>query len=323
MNHDPDRQQMQGGGDLTTILLRALLRRAPLIVAVALIVGIAAVGASFLVTPQYTASATLLPQTGSSSSGLMAAIGSFANLPLQGEQSLEGLYPVILRSDRILDGVIGQRFGYRGGQESLYSIFGVPEPAQADSVQSARRLKRLLRESVVSLSQDKKTGVMQLSVNAPQDADFAADLANALTDSLGSFIVEFNSAKAREKLNYVNQRLDEVQSELQAAESARTAFMEENRTYAASPRLSQQAGELERQVQALTAVWVELIKQLEIAKLDDDKERFSLEILDRAQPPLTRSKPNRASMGVIGTFLGGMLACLFVLGRAALRPSSA
>ena len=317
MNGDRAPRQGTESSDLTWLLLRTLGRRIVLIGAVALVVGIAAVALSYLIQPQFTATVTLLPQTGTSSTGLMAAIGNFANIPLPGgEQNLEALYPVIVRSNRLLDGIITESWTYRGETRSLYDVFGVDRAAGHDSLDATRRLKKQLREQVLAFRQDKQVGVMELSVTAPRDPAFAAELANALTDSLGRFTVAFNASKADANLDYVQRRLDEVAVELQAAESDRTRFLEDNRAYASSPRLMQAAGELERQVQALTAVWVELIKQLEIAKLDDDKERFSLEVLDRAMPPLHKSRPKRASMGIIGCLLGGLAASLFVLGRA-------
>lgn len=315
-----DRLPAQGieTNELTRLLLRTLGRNVWLIGAVALAVGVSAVALSYLIQPRFTATATLLPQTGGSTSGLMAAIGNFANIPLQGEQNLETLYPVIVRSNRILDGIIGETWDYRGSKQSLYGVFDIETAAGADSLDSTRRLKKVIRETVLSFRQDKQVGVMELAVTAPRDPRFAATLANALTDSLGGFIMAFNGSKAREKLQYLQRRIDDVTAELQVAESERTAFLEENRAYANSPRLMQTAGELERRVLALTAVWVELIKQLEIAKLDSDEERFSLEVLDRAQAPLHRSSPNRANMGIIGFILGGLIVCMTLLGRAAI-----
>ena len=74
MIHDRDPQQDAEANELTWLLLRTLGRRAVLIGTVALAVGVAAVALSYLIQPQFTATATLLPQTGSSTTGLMAAI---------------------------------------------------------------------------------------------------------------------------------------------------------------------------------------------------------------------------------------------------------
>ncbi|MFO7654514.1 MAG: Wzz/FepE/Etk N-terminal domain-containing protein [Candidatus Krumholzibacteriia bacterium] len=301
-------------GDLTVALLRALWKHAAAIVVVAIVAGILGVGLSFLVQPQFTATATLLPQATGSSGGLIAAIGSFANIALPGDRNLEALYPTIIRSSRILDGIITGSWPGRDGEVSLYEIFDLPPATGSDSLDAARRLKQHLGERVLAFHQDKQ-GVMELSVTVPGDPVFAAALANAVTDSLENFIVGFNEAQARERLQYVQRRLDEVAAELQTAESLRARFREENRAFVDSPRLMQRAGELEREVQALTAVWVELIKQLEIAKLDDNRERFSLEVLDRALPPLHRSRPNRAAMGIIGFVLGGLAASVVVIAR--------
>jgi len=180
-------------------------------------------------------------------------------------------------------------------------------------------LKKHLREQVITMSRDKNTGVMELSALVPQDPELAARFVNALTDSLNSFVEMFNGSKARQRLSYVQRRIDEVTGSLHELEDDYTRFKEENRAYRSSPRLSQIAAEKEREIQALTAVWVELIKQLELAKLEDNKERFSIEILDRAQPPLRKAKPQRASMAIVGAILGALAWSLFILGRAVQR----
>jgi uncharacterized protein involved in exopolysaccharide biosynthesis len=46
-------------------------------------------------------------------------------------------------------------------------------------------------------------------------------------------------------------------------------------------------------------------------------EEFAFRVIDRAHVPKIRFWPNRKLIVVLATFLGGMLAVLFVLGRHA------
>lgn len=316
MDNDQSRTDNTTTDDLMWLLLRTLWRHSPWIVGSALLAGMGAIAFSYTIAPKFTATATLLPEVQSNPSGLLAAVGNFANFSLpSGEQNLEALYPAIVRSNRILDGVIHRSWQYLGEPRTLYEIFDLTPADSSDSLAAPRKMKKHIREHVLSFRQDKQLGVMELSVTVPRDPEFSAVFANALTDSLGAFVVAFNANKASEKRQYIQRRIDDVTAELRRAEVTLTTFTEENRAYLSSPRLNQIAGELDREVQALTAVWVELIKQLEIAKLDDDQERHSLEVLDRAAPPLRKSSPKRASMAIIASMLGGLIACLVVLAR--------
>ena len=250
------------------------------------------------------------------SAGLLATIGSFANLPLQGDTNPENLYGVIVKSDRILEPLLDRQWEYGGKQETLFSIFGSGDPADE---RVRRSLKAKLRNRVISFSRDKTTGAMEVTAHVPRDPVFAAALANALVEQLGAFIEQFKSQKSREKLTYIEDRLTDVTARLGEYESDLARFKTENRSYAENPELQRIVNDKQRNVQAMTAVWVELTKQLEIARIDVSEDRYSIDILDRAEPALSRSRPKRPVMGLIGMILGTGAFCLILAVRHVLR----
>jgi capsule polysaccharide export protein KpsE/RkpR len=58
-----------------------------------------------------------------------------------------------------------------------------------------------------------------------------------------------------------------------------------------------------------------MLRQFEIAKLDEAKEAPALQIVDAAQPPDRKSKPARAVIVLASTLLAFVLACAFVATR--------
>ncbi|WP_280153669.1 Wzz/FepE/Etk N-terminal domain-containing protein [Piscinibacter sp. XHJ-5] len=58
-----------------------------------------------------------------------------------------------------------------------------------------------------------------------------------------------------------------------------------------------------------------MVRQYEIAKLDEAKEGATLQQVDKALPPDHKSKPSRALITIVGTLLGLLGACAFVLWR--------
>jgi len=58
-----------------------------------------------------------------------------------------------------------------------------------------------------------------------------------------------------------------------------------------------------------------MIRQYEIAKLDEAKEGPALQQVDKALPPDYKSKPSRALVALSGTLLGLLLACVWVAAR--------
>jgi uncharacterized protein involved in exopolysaccharide biosynthesis len=60
-------------------------------------------------------------------------------------------------------------------------------------------------------------------------------------------------------------------------------------------------------------------KQFEIAKIDESREGAVIQILDAAQPPERKSKPNKAVIAIIATLAAGFALLLFVFIRQALK----
>lgn len=65
-----------------------------------------------------------------------------------------------------------------------------------------------------------------------------------------------------------------------------------------------------------------MVRQYEIAKLDEAKEGPALQQIDVATPPDAKSKPARAPIAMGGTLAGLILSCLWIIGRGALSQGS-
>ena len=77
-----------------------------------------------------------------------------------------------------------------------------------------------------------------------------------------------------------------------------------------------------REVKFQEAMLGSMLRQFEIAKLDEAKDTPVLQQVDVAEPPDRKSKPSRALIVLGGTFLGFALASVFVLLRRHLRTSA-
>jgi tyrosine-protein kinase Etk/Wzc len=63
-------------------------------------------------------------------------------------------------------------------------------------------------------------------------------------------------------------------------------------------------------------------KQFELAKVDESREGAVIQVVDVAEPPERKSKPNKALIGVIATLASGFAILLFVFVRAAMNNAS-
>jgi uncharacterized protein involved in exopolysaccharide biosynthesis len=299
-------------------LVDLLWRRRKLLVVVAAACGVLGAAFSFLIPPAYTAKVSLLPQRQTKAAEL---IGQFTgqSASAYGAVSFEELYARIVKSDRVLDEAIARRWVTRAHPDSvtLFQFFGIrangPDPRQDPA--AVYRLKQALRTRVVEFTREKASGYMELRVTIGRDPQLAAALANFLVERLDAYNRLFRKAKASEQRTFVANRLEVVSGELTTAEKALAEYVSRNRAYASSPETRRLYDELAREVGAQTTVWTELRRQLELARIDENRELVSVDVLDRALPPTLRSRPHRSQFLVLGGFLGLVGAMAWVLAR--------
>jgi uncharacterized protein involved in exopolysaccharide biosynthesis len=297
-----------------------LWRRRLTIIAITAACTISMLTYSLLSPPVYTAQVTLLPQSDGANAGLLSSVASFTGLNLEAEANFEQMYGQIVLSDRLLATAIDRTWRHRDFAEetTLFEIFGVGDPQSTNERAYAEKAKLIgkLRSEVVSFYRDERSGYMALRVTVPVDSRFAADLANFLAHQLDAFNQAFRSRQAAEQEAFVRERLDEAQRGLNAAAGRLSEFVESNRSYRASPTLLQRYEELEREVQAELSVWVELRRQLELAKIERNKNTASINILDEARPPVRKSGPRHAVNGLAGIAFGVIVSLAWLVGRA-------
>ena len=119
---------------------------------------------------------------------------------------------------------------------------------------------------------------------------------------------------ASEQRFYIEKRLAQVKDSLSIAENKLKNFREENRLVA-SPALLLEQGRLLRNVDILQTVYIELNKQLEIAKIDEIKETPVLNVKELAKDPIIKAGPKRAIIFVIIMFTSLLLSALYFMFR--------
>jgi len=153
---------------------------------------------------------------------------------------------------------------------------------------------------------------MTLETSVPDEPALAADLANVLSDLLDEYGVRSRMSRAVESSSFIEERLEAARRSLEAAESRLSAFQAGNRHHADSPELSREYRQLKREAEVQSTLWIELSRQLEIARVEEVRSRTSLEILDRARPPIRPSYPNKRLFVVLGAMFGLLVGLLYV-----------
>jgi len=176
-----------------------------------------------------------------------------------------------------------------------------------------QQVSKLIRESQVSvIKPDRKLSIIQVSISSKDEA-FAKIFNEALVDKVNTFYLETKTKKTGENLRILQTQADSVRSILD--ESIAEYATATDRVPNVNPLLnSAQVESRKRQidVQATAAVYQEIVKNLEIAKVNHRNNSPLIQIIDSPRFPLKRSEIRLVKGIVLGAIIVGLLT-LFVL----------
>lgn len=165
--------------------------------------------------------------------------------------------------------------------------------------------------SLVNLNLNEKDGYIQLTAAMPEPLA-AAQLAERVQTLLQRYITEFKVEKVQSNLDFVQERFDEAGRNFEQIQQERAAFKDANKSiYSAKAQTEEE--QLDTRYNLALSVYSELAKQLEQAKIQVKETTPILTVIDPVTIPLERSKPKRALICVLFTFLGGFAGIGLVL----------
>jgi len=308
---------------LATLAFVQLWRRKILLLAWGGAIGLAFVGASYLLPVTYRSAARIIPANLVSEESDIPVGGSLLNLARSAGLSVgaggtdpSALIPEILDSDDFLRGLLDQPI-HISDEDSLPLIDLVIDSGEKDRVSAG--LDRLSGD-VLSSSYDANSGVTSLSATL-ENATAAADLANLLVPRIEAFYLDMRTSQARHEAVFIAQRLEEVGEALATAERKLADFRERNRAIVESPQLRLEEDRLAREVQVNQEVYMTLKTQQELAKIQELKSVPTLRVIEHASVPRYKHSPSRSTMGVAGFLLGIFGVALFVIVRSDRRTA--
>lgn len=268
---------------------------------------------SFLITPQFTASTTFVPEASSGArlpAGLAGVAGIAGQLGLSvGTEASRSprFYSDVLKSRELMERVLRSYYPFRPARsEALDStrLLDVLKVHGRDAADSLANGVRLL-QGLVTTQVDNQTAMVRLGVTAP-DPDLAAAVANRFIQYLNDFNTLKRQSQARERRKFVELRISEAQNELRAAEEEMRGFLERNRSWQQAPQLVFEEGRLRRQLDIRQEVYVTLRRDYETARIEEVNDTPVITVVDPAVPPSKRSKPRRSVITSLAFVLGAI-----------------
>lgn len=274
----------QAGDELSLLDLWTILWRAKyFIVALTAVFAVAAVAYALTATKWYEAQVLMSPAEENSLpalSGTLGGLASLAGMNVGGGDDTVAL--AVLKSRGFTEAFI-QEYGLL---PMFFPDSFVPEQngSGADGNRpDVRDGIRFFSDNVRTVTKDPETGLITLSIQW-KDPELAAEWANLL-------VTRLNDRMRQEALKEAETNISYLKSELEKTNVV---------------TLQQSIGRLMESE----------LQKLMLAR--GDKE-FAFKVIDRAQVPNERSKPQRTLIVVLATFVGGALAVLIVMVRRAVE----
>ncbi len=283
------------------------------IIKIVLIVSIITSGITLLISNKYRSTAIVLPDSeGSKLGGLggLADLASMAGVSVGGGKSWNELYPQIIVSEAVLKSVIYKKYKSEEFKDSVnlieYFEFDNKDPKK-NYDKTFEALAKLLE-----INADKKTRVLTLSM-VLDESQLAADIINTILFRLDDFIRNKRISSASERRKWIDQRLSDVKSDLAKGENSLKDFRERNRVIMGSPQLLLEQQRLIREVEINSTVFIELKKQLELAKIDEINTMPIINVLDAARQTTIKDSPKRSVIVIMMFLLSLLLSIGYII----------
>lgn len=222
----------------------------------------------------------------------------------------------ILLDEDFLSDFTGRKWEFKGDSLDLAAIWKMKPD------QTLPNWERVWRKEVVSVMRSPKR--INLAKNRTNgvfilDTYFESpELAQAVNQHL---IVRFNEyiredllSNSRNKREFIEERLKEVEVELARVEATLVAFMERNKDVAA-PKIFSEMERLRRTKSITQEIFLQLKKEYELAKIDELKDLPLLEIISKPTVPVVKSKSRwkllLPGVGILGFMTGLMMVLVF------------
>jgi uncharacterized protein involved in exopolysaccharide biosynthesis len=279
-----------------------------------------------LVKPYYESSVVILPEYGSKSNMLsqFSGLAALAGVKV-GETTPTEIYQNLLQSESVIAPVINSKYLTKEYPDSvnLIQYFEINSKDNNPEIQKRKRfleVNELLTKAHITTDLDRMTKILTIKVTLPE-AQLSADVVNKLVESLDLYIRTKRKSYASEQRYYLEKRVEQIKDSLSIYENKLRDFREQNRMIAQSPNLLLEQGRLMRNVEIHQTIYIELTKQLELAKIDEIKDAPILNIKENAQNPIIKVGPKRMTILILIFFLSFLVSGTYLLNEDIIKKT--
>jgi len=289
--------------------VEALVRRRRALYLAALVGAVLGLAWSFVLPRRYDATTMFVIQQRNAQGNLQQLAAQYGLGNTRPESETPEFYSDLLTSTELIHDVVMARYGgdsAGGFRGTLLEYYHRGQPSETNKLRTIEDLRR-----DVSVGLNRLTGVVSLRVGL-KDARLSAAVAQQFLKLLNDYNVNRRQSQARSERDFLERRVAAAQLELMGAEDTLTDFYRRNRIVE-SPELQATAQRLQRRVQLLQSVHLELAQSYENARVEEVRGTPVITVL---QDPglLVEPRPRHAARNaLLFTVVVALLAGMWVL----------
>ena len=163
----------------------------------------------------------------------------------------------------------------------------------------------------ITVNVDKKTGKTSMSL-LMQDPLVVAQVMEAVTDNLKTYMSEYRTSKARQDVANLSSICEERKADYYKAQQAYAKFVDANKNVILQSAQAER-DRLQQEMNLAYQVYSQVASQLEGTRIQEQQAKPVFTIIHPVTVPINRAAPSKAKMLVIFTFLAGCCAAAWVL----------
>lgn len=299
-------QQDTAGDHLTlTRWLAGVLLRWRLVAGITVATLLLGLLATFIIPPVYrshasfvanSSSSAKLQGAGSSTTGLGGLISQLGGSVGGDPSESPNFYVELLASRELLTRVIQSKFPNprTDSPRDSATLLSVLRIKRADPERQLEVAVKKIREATHP-GLDPKTNLVWFSVDA-QWPQLSAQIANRMIELVSAFNRETRVSRSKSKREFLQMRHDSAHTALRAAEERQRVFYEQNRGFISAPSLKYEEQRIRREVDLASDLYINLDRQLEVARIDEINDAALITVIDSAVVPRKAQWPRYGAL---------------------------
>lgn len=268
---------------------------------------------------EYTVSLAILPDYGNKANvlsglGALSDIASIAGLNVGSEGSTQ-IYENLITSEAVLAPVVYAEYKTEKFNHPVnlieyldISVSGwIPDSLRAryKLIQAVEFLNKRIKTEL-----DRDTKILTVQFRMPEGR-LAADVVNAIGESLDFYVRTKRKSNASNQRFYIEKRSAQVTDSLKICEESLASFREHNKVIEVSPQLQLEQTRLMRNVEIQQTVYMELVRQLELAKIQEIQDTPIINIREFTENPVVPSSFSRRVKFILIVFFSALVSASY------------